>query len=275
MLQILSSVQSALQLVHAYPYLLEPTPLLKTLAEQCGQSPDPSPAPLSSEEAIALEAQHEALRRYVNHVTAKDCFEHASMTSVRRLCPVKPLQNRQHIPLDSHRSYNAPAGHQAGPQLHFLSNKSPHVGSVAHHAGPQLPDSQRSHHDAAAFEAGPQRQLLDSQRLHVDTAADQAGPVLHLLDSSDYHQSPITVPTLDELLLDEANVGLIGPDLRRGFNHVFNMPQDHKFVRLLGELAGPPVFPPAQTHFGASAPVPQASAGDPFVALSLEMLGRS
>ena len=237
MLQVLSAVQSALQLVHAYPYLVEPTPLLETLAEQCGQSPNPFPTPLSHQEATALEEQHDALRQYVTSVTSKDCFEHVPMTALQKLCPTKVLQERQQVLLDSHRSHNAVAQQLGTP--------------------PQVPLNSHEAHSVATQHPGLQPQMGSSPQ---------------------YHQtSVITVPTLDELLQDDPSGGGTGPDLRRGFNNITSMPQDHKFMRLLGELAGPPVLPPVEDFYGSGAGQTPlfGDAQEPVIPMSLEMLGRT
>lgn len=214
-MQVLSSVQSALELVHAYPYLVEPTPLLEALAEQCGQVQTPLQSPLAQEEAAALDAQYDVFRQYVNSVTARDYFEHASMTAVQKLNPVRVLKERQQA----------------------------------------LLASQMAQHDAN----------------------QPSGSPFSMVGSHSLQHTRITVPTLDELLLDDSTEGVAGPGSRRGFDHVYNMPQDHKFVRLLGELAGPPKFPsPPDSIAAGVAPAPLTDhAADPLVALGLEMHGRS
>lgn len=85
--QVLTSLQSALQLVHAYPYLIEPSPLLDTLAEKHGQLQNGTASFASSDQQKMLVVQWDALLVYISRVTSKDCFEYVPMTSVQNPFP--------------------------------------------------------------------------------------------------------------------------------------------------------------------------------------------
>ena len=69
--------------MHAYPYLIEPSPLLDTLAEKHGQLGNVAASFASSDQQKMLAVQWDALLVYISRVTSRDFVEYVPMTSVQ------------------------------------------------------------------------------------------------------------------------------------------------------------------------------------------------
>ena len=211
-MQVLTSMQSAIALVHAYPFIMQPEPLLQTLAQQHGQTP--SSESMSDADMPDLDTNWAVLAAYTIKVCAADHFEHVPLLGF------DPSQD-----LVSQESYSGPQTEDMdvfNAQHDFGCEQIPTAYAVPLHQDLSMPAMSQG---AGQFSAGHSQSHgpEESLQLHADIVMDNSASLLqpasdgmerHAVNGDVSQNLIFHAPSLSQLLNQGA-----APDARRGFDH--------------------------------------------------------
>ena len=207
--QVLTSMQSAMAIVHSYPLLMHPEPLLEALAQQYGQATISGVAPEPHMQDAEIDAAWALLAAYAVKVCSADFFDYIPLLSF----------DPSHSPV----MIDAPTTSQS--QL-----ATPSQNSAQPQSQPQPQPQTQPNPPSQGFNISSAQSLISSQRVTVSTASpfgnqtreeqqmpceqfevDAPASLSQLLDSTIL---PFEASSFNQLLGHKA-----GPSARRGFDH--------------------------------------------------------
>ena len=222
-LQVLTSVQSAMALVHSYPFLMPPEPLLNVLAQQHGQTQ--APGCLSDAEMIETDTNWALLAAYAIKVCAADHFEHVSLLGFdpsqdmlfRRQAPSCQTQCFQMLSADDVFG-SQHTGAVSNPSCSLITDTPPVASSSIaawQNSAPFAGGSLTTNQTQAASWKDSDPSALDSNALRT---ASQS-PLLQHEQSWLPTEWNVQTPSLSQLLEQEA-----APTARRGYDNALVQP---------------------------------------------------
>ena len=208
-------MQSAMALVHSFPFIMQPEPLLAALAQRHGQTFTPPTASDAHRQDIKTAASWDMLVAYVVRVCSADHFEYVPLLSF----------HPSHNPLAYHTQPSSQSqtqnSTQAQNQTQAQRQTQPQSQDVAMSQGLALSSPDSLFVDINSEHAG----ILPAAITAHDTChtLSVTSPTSHTLPQSDVSQSLSSpdflfeAPSLSQLLGQKDAPQ--GPSSRRGFDH--------------------------------------------------------